>query len=267
MKKVILFVGLSLLLVMTVGIYKMKTSFDRMAGAGNVVPDTRHDAPELDESSRVDESTLLPSTEDALSASAPLPSLSKEQREEIEAWNLKHGYFDYYRDYGRLSVKDLTDLAQAGDIGAFHALAAKFALDDPNRAIGYYNEAANRGSTYALLLIGELYMFHAGSEGALSNSSQAGGAEVQALAYSFAAQILGDNTAAGFQAERILEGNRELLLSEDRREDVCTGSRNIVEKIRQFRESQGYTRLDRSVQPYARQFSEQASFSSVCDAG
>lgn len=194
--------------------------------------------------------------------------LTENQLEEIRQWNTQHGYFNYYRDYGRLSEAGLVQLSQTGDIGAFHALAARHALDNPRQSIEHYKAAATNGSTYALLLIGELYMFHAGDGGLLDEAGDQNSARVQALAHSFAAQLLGDNAAAGRQSEKLLgTPDSKSILSSENLKAACESARNIVDEIAAARVLAGQAPVNNAPAPYTRGVKSHSAAQEICGNG
>ena len=222
---------------------------------------TRNDSP--DDAANIEQ--LL---EGIPSASFQLPELTEEQIAEIRDWDKRHGYFNYYRDYGLLSESALNHFALSGDIGALHALAGRYALKDPDQAIHYYRAAANHGSTYALLLIGELYLFHAGATGNLDDPIDTAEARVQALAHSFAAQMLGDNEAAGKRSESLLAGPDSVLRKNAALlESACKKATDIVAEISETRFSSGQPSLSYEPAPYAREIDPSATYRVVCGIG
>ena len=222
---------------------------------------TRNDSPD-------DAANIEQLMEGGPSASSQLPDLTEDQLAEIRDWDKRHGYFNYYRDYGRLSEFELTQFALSGDIGAFHALAARYALKDPDQAIHYYRAAANNGSTYALLLIGELYLFHAGENGYLDDPIDTTEARVQALAHSFAAQMLGDNAAAGKRSESLLAGPDSVLRNNAALlESACKKATDIVSEISETRFSSGQPSLSHEPAPYSLEIDSSATYRVICGIG
>lgn len=222
---------------------------------------TRNDSPN-------DAANIEQLMEGGPSASSQLRELTEEQIADIRDWDKRHGYFNYHRDYGRLSEAELNHFALSGDIGAFHALAGRYALKDPDQAIHYYRAAANNGSTYALLLIGELYLFHAGETGNFDDPIDKTEASVQALAHSFAAQMLGDNEAAGKLSESLLAGPDSVLRKDAALlESACKTATDIVSEISETRFSSGQPKLSDERSPYSRGIDPSATYRVVCGIG
>lgn len=220
---------------------------------GNIPPTSVNKTPTMN--------TELAQTNIATSAKL----LDSAQIDELLEWKVRHGYADFYRDFGRLSEMDLLSLANSGEIGALHILATRYAHKQPDKAIGYYRDAAVHGSTYALILVGELYMFHATDDGLIEDVKSEESASRQALAYNFAAQMLGDNAVSGIQSARIIDTVLgEAMADASVTREICNNAHAILNFIKETRTANGYVPYEQSIAPYSDPVDSSVSAYSFC---
>lgn len=194
-----------------------------------------------------------------------MQQLNSAQINELLAWKTAHGYADFHRDFGGLSERELLSFAQAGEIGALHVLASRHAHKQPDKAIEYYQKAAVHGSTYALVLIGELYMFHATDDGLIEEVKTEENGALHALAYNFAAQLLGDNAVTPIQSTRLIDTVLGEALSDTSvTEHICRNTRSIVDGIQETRTANGYVPHAQSIAPYSSPVDTSVSVYSFC---
>ena len=189
--------------------------------------------------------------------------LDRGEAEELQTWRNIHGYQNFYRTFGSLSERELLALADAGEIGALHVLADQTTHRQPEKAIGYYEKAAVHGSTLALVLTGELLLFHATENGLVPGVSTPDDGMRKALAYNFAAQLLDDNDSTPSQATRLVDGlSREHL--ETIMAEVCLEAKSIVERIVNTRTANGYVPYGQVSAPHIDPVAEELSVDTYC---
>ena len=272
MNKGVLFVGIVAVPALVIGSIALYRSWHEVAYGPNSID---RDFISQAENGFDDIEAINPVTKDLTAgesanrsdSATELQTLNKSQIDELLAWKVRHGYADFHQDYGGLSEADLSSLAEAGEIGALHVLASRRAHKHPDKAIEYYREAAIHGSTYALILIGEIYMFHASDDGLIEGVNTQDDGTRKALAYNFAAQMLGDNATSPVQSKRLIETVLgEQLLDDSITGEICENAKSIYSDIEDARIENGFLPHDNSVAPYSEPVDSLVSVNSFCTA-
>ena len=270
MKKALVFVGAIAVVGVILGTTALYMSWSEVAHGPNSISvqsaATSKDAANAQTLSAAANTT--PTTNDELGQVSDLSTiqrLNSAQIDELLEWKTTHGYANFHRDFGELTERDLLSLAQSGQIGALHILASRNAHKQPDKAIEYYRKAAIHGSTYALILIGELYMFHATDDGLIEEIKTEENGALQALAYNFAAQILGDNAVTPIQSTRLIDTVLgEALSDESVTRQICRNAHSIVDDIQETRTANGYVPYEQSIAPYSDPIEASVSVYSYC---
>ena len=157
---------------------------------------------------------------------------------EHQAWMAAHGYFDnsHYYTYGQLTPEQLDVLAQTGDVGALQFRAFGQAGPDPRAALDDHLRAAVHGSTSDLLWAANVVMLHDVPGGALDRGDGSFAPPFDALVFSIAAQLRGDNIGAHVKIYELLNEN---LFSEAVIARACMDTIGLCEELERERRQLG----------------------------
>ncbi|WP_405240652.1 hypothetical protein [Lentisalinibacter orientalis] len=184
---------------------------------------------------------------------ATKPQIPREEAEKQYRWEAEHGYvYTSDEDYRLLSDAELEQLTVAGDVAAMQQLAVRSMLKRPEEALELYRQAAIHGSTYALIAIADTWRLHATSDTSPKSTIGEENPYVNALTYTFTAQLRGNNTAAGTKASEIVtEGE----LSREQVDNACGLAKGILRELSTERQRIGLPQFDNSPSPSGISFS------------
>lgn len=182
--------------------------------------------------------------------------------EDLKDWQRAHGYFNASSEFGRLSDTDLEPFLESGDVGALHEMADRRSIKNPKESIAYLEQAAVYGSTAALVRAGQLHTFYANrEENVLIESDDSNAGSSMALAYYLAAQMAGDDLAAGIVTEEALNNTE---FTNEMKSDACQNAQLILERLQQQRLSIGLSDFDSTPAPRGFGVPPGASATEIC---
>jgi hypothetical protein len=167
--------------------------------------------------------------------------------EELKNWQRAHGYFNASREFGRLSDSELEPFIKSGDVGALQEIADRRSIKDPRESIAYFEQAAVYGSTSALVRAGHLHSFFANREvNTLVDSDDQNMGSSMALGYLLAAQMAGDDLAAGIATEEALNKTE---YTDEMKTAACQQAQAIIDRLQHQRLQIGLSDFDLTPAP------------------